>query len=191
MKYTEALRHVETGTRTGRTSPEHGKPLFFDVNADRHVLVGSGKGKHGFRVDEHHDVTPSEESRAMLDGLARQARTAWRVRQNDFLVARTFLGVGTRYVSVDPAILEGDVIGESGDMKWVGHCATEEQAQQAWRFLGSPGDEESLVSLFMSLESNQFVIRDRSLGQDWVDAVEIDDEKDGRSPGGRANVRLD
>lgn len=187
MKYTEALRHAEAGMGADLihfgTSLEDGKSQFFDVNADSYVLIGSGKGKHGFRVDEHHDLNPTEETRALLDGLARQARSTWRISQNDLLVARTFLGVGTRYVRVDPAILDGDVMGESDDMKWVGYCATERQARQAWKFLGSPGDEESLVSLFMSLESNQFVIRDRSLGRDWVEAVEIDDDgKQGKSP---------
>lgn len=164
MKYTEALRRTEAGTdanllRLG-TSLQDGKPQFFDVNADNHILVGSGKGKHGFRIDERYDVTPSAE-----------ATKEWG-RRGNLVIGQTVGDIDSHPVVLNLPEFTDPTTGQSDDYLWVGTCATEEQAIRGWEMLGQPGDRDTTVSALMRLLTNQFILRNRKT--DFTQMIEVD-----------------
>lgn len=99
MKYTEALRRVEA--ETGRIligrSLEGGTPVFLDPRAPRHEVRGIPREKsvakalEGLKpaesqekviLDEWHELRPSGEYRAMIDGMIRRSRAPRPVMQS-------------------------------------------------------------------------------------------------------------
>ena len=142
-------------------------------------------------LDETHDMrTTFSQPHEALEALIRQARTySWNTEDfhplwqypSDFgesigpdgpVIGYTVGDVVSRPVFLDPSVLDGGISGTSGDYLWAGCCGTQEQAHDAWEFLGSPGDEEKVCDLLMSLKPGEFFLFERSFDRTMVVRVD-------------------
>lgn len=118
------------------------------------------------------DVEPTEEMRREWERLHSEAVEVADGRTPLF-AGRTVGDVTSQSVFLDFSALGEETAGVTDDFLWAGHCGTEEQAREAYRLLGSPGDEGRFIAIVMRLKPpHQLFLTKRDSG--WTQIVQID-----------------